>query len=67
MQEEIFQYQICRIHYDIVNLSMGKLVNCVLAYKEVVDKDVDGKLVVRYSEGQIKDILKKLLMMIELI
>jgi len=41
-------------HYDIVNLSMGKLVNCVLAYK-----DVDGKLVVRYSEGQIKDILKK--------
>ena len=46
-------------HYDIVNLSMGKLVNCVLAYKDVVDKDVDGKLVVRYSEGQIKDILKK--------
>ena len=38
---------------------MGKLVNCVLAYKDVVDKDVDGKLVVRYSEGQIKDILKK--------
>lgn len=46
-------------HYDIVNLSMGKLKNCVLAYKAVVDKDVDGKLVVRYSEGQIKDILKK--------
>lgn len=47
------------LHYDIVNLSMGKLKNCVLAYKDVVDKDVDGKLVVRYSEGQIKDILKK--------
>jgi hypothetical protein len=46
-------------HYDIVNLSMGKLKNCVLAYKDVVDKDVEGKFVVRYAEGQIKAILKK--------
>lgn len=48
-------------HYDIVNLSMGKLKNCILAYKDVVDKDIDGKLIVRYSEGEIKDILKKAL------
>lgn len=46
-------------HYDIVNLSMEKLKNCVLAYKDVVDKDISGNFVVRYAEGQIKDLMKK--------
>ena len=37
--------------------SLSELNEAILAI--AVDKDVDGKLVVRYSEGQIKDILKK--------
>lgn len=48
-------------HYDILNLSMGKLKNCVLVYKAVVDQNVDGKFVVRYAEGQIRDLMKKAL------
>ncbi len=45
-------------HYDIVDLTMSKLKECVLLYKDIVDNNIDDKFVVRYAEGQIKSLMK---------
>jgi hypothetical protein len=47
-------------HYDIVNITMKSIIKCINVYKDTYIKDNgDGKLYFRYSEGEIKDILKK--------
>lgn len=46
-------------HYDIVDLSLGKLANCANVYKIVYDNDdAQGKYIRRFLEGEIKDMIK---------
>ena len=47
-------------HYDIINVSIKKLVDCTKVYQEIVEKDSgNNKYIVRYAAGEIKDMLKK--------
>lgn len=47
-------------HYDIINISIEKLVNCTQVYQSIVKTDPEGeKYILRYAAGQIKDLLKK--------
>ncbi len=49
-------------HYDIVNISIPKLINCTYIYRKVFEQDGDeGNYIVRYAEGDIKDLLAKAL------
>lgn len=49
-------------HYDIVDISIEKLVNCTKAYQTVVEMDPEGETyIIRYAAGEIKDLLKKAL------
>lgn len=49
-------------HYDIVNITMKSIIKCINVYKEIYVSDKGNeKLFFRYSEGEIKDILKKAL------
>lgn len=45
-------------HYDILDITLAKLKDCVLVYKEVVDQDEQGRFIVRYAAGQIKELMK---------
>lgn len=47
-------------HYDINNISISKLVNCIKVYKQVVEENEESDdFIVRYVEGEIKDLLNK--------
>lgn len=47
-------------HYDIIEITLEKLVNCTKVYKTIVDKDPNRtKYIIRYEAGKIKDLLKK--------
>lgn len=47
-------------HYDILDITINKLINCVKVYKKVYEADNDeGKYIVTYVEGQIRDLLQK--------
>ena len=49
-------------HYDIIDVSIEKLINCTKVYQTVVKMDPEGKIyIVRYAAGEIKDLLKKAL------
>lgn len=49
-------------HYDIVGVSIEKLINCTKAYQAVVEMDPEGETyIIRYAAGEIKDLLKKAL------
>lgn len=46
-------------HYDIVGITIEKLVNCTRVYQRIVDLDPDGETyIIRYAAGEIKDLLK---------
>lgn len=46
-------------HYDIVNITIEKLITCTRVYKSIVESDPNGgTYIVRYAAGQIKDLLK---------
>lgn len=50
-------------HYDIYNITVSKLVNCINVYQAIVKKDPDGeKYIIRYAAGEIKDLLKNALL-----
>lgn len=48
-------------HYDIQGISIAKLVNCINVYKQVVEDNekADDAYIVRYVEGDIKDLLNR--------
>ena len=47
-------------HYDIINISIGKLVECTKLYRDIISNDLDGeKYVIRFATGEIKDLLKE--------
>ena len=47
-------------HYDILGVSIKKLVNCTQVYQEIVKNDPDEeKYIIRLAAGEIKDLLKK--------
>ena len=49
-------------HYDIINITIAKLINCTCIYRKVFEQDCDeGMYIVRYVEGDIKDLLAKAL------
>lgn len=49
-------------HYDILDITIEKLVNCTKVYQSVVEMDPDGETYIRrYAAGEIKDLLKKAL------
>ena len=46
-------------HYDIVDITIEKLINCTKVYQKIVELDTNGeKYIVRYAAGEIKDMLK---------
>lgn len=46
-------------HYDIVDITIEKLINCTKVYQKIVELDPNGeKYIVRYAAGEIKDMLK---------
>lgn len=47
-------------HYDIVDITIPKLIDCTCVYRKVIEQDNDeGNFIVRYAEGDIRDLLKK--------
>lgn len=47
-------------HFDIIDITLNKLVNCACVYREVFQLDGEqGKYIVRYVEGDIKELLKR--------
>ena len=47
-------------HYNIVNVTISKLINCACIYRKVFEQDDDnGIYIVRYAQGDIKDLLEK--------
>lgn len=49
-------------HYDIIDVSIEKLINCTKVYQTIVEMDPEGETyIVRYAAGEIKDLLKKTL------
>lgn len=47
-------------HYDVINISIGKLVECTKLYRDIISDDPDGeKYVIRFAAGEIKDLLKE--------
>lgn len=46
-------------HYDIIGITMKKLIDCINVYKDVYVKDNgEGQFYFRYVAGQMKDLLK---------
>ena len=46
-------------HCDIMGITMNKLTNCACLYKEILDNEPDeGKYIVRYTAGEIRDLLR---------
>ena len=47
-------------HYDIINVTLEKLINCTKVYQSIVEQDPNReKYFIRYAAGEIKDLLKK--------
>lgn len=47
-------------HYDIIGVTIEKLVNCTKVYQTVAEMDPDGETyIIRYAAGEIKDLLRK--------
>lgn len=47
-------------HYDIINVSIEKLVNCTQVYQSIVKMDPEGeKYILRFAAGEIRDIIKE--------
>lgn len=47
-------------HYDIIDVTIEKLVNCTKVYQTVAEMDPNGETyLIRYAAGEIKDLLKK--------
>lgn len=47
-------------HYDIMDITIEKLVNCTRVYQTIVEMDPDGETyIIRYAAGDIKDLLRK--------
>ncbi len=47
-------------HYDIINVTIPRLINCTCVYRRVFKEDKDqGVYLVRYVEGDIRDLLEK--------
>ena len=47
-------------HYDIVNITMKSIIDCIKVYQDIYIKDNgEGKWYFRYSEGDMKKILKR--------
>lgn len=47
-------------HYDIINVTIPRLINCTCVYRRVFMEDKDqGIYLVRYVEGDIRDLLEK--------
>ena len=50
-------------HYDILNVTVDKLINCINVYQAIVKTDPDGeKYIIRYAAGEIKDLLRSALL-----
>lgn len=46
-------------HYDIVDITMKSIIDCINVYKDIYIKDNgEGKWYFRYSEGEIKEVIK---------
>ena len=46
-------------HYDIIGITIEKLVNCTKVYQRIVESDPNGETyIIRYAAGEIKDLLK---------
>ena len=46
-------------HYDIIGVTIEKLVNCTKVYQRIVELDPNGETyIIRYAAGEIKDLLK---------
>ena len=47
-------------HYDIINITIPNLIKCTCVYRKVFEADNDKEMyIVRYVEGDIKELLKK--------
>lgn len=47
-------------HYDILGISIKKLVNCTQVYQEIVKNEPEEeKYIIRLTAGEIRDLLKK--------
>lgn len=47
-------------HYDIVDISIEKLINCTKIFQTIVKMDPNCETyIIRYTAGEIKDLLKK--------
>lgn len=45
-------------HYDVINITIPKLINCTYVYRRVFREDNDrGIYIVRYTEPEIRDLL----------
>ena len=46
-------------HYDIIGVTVEKLIDCTKVYKKIVEMDPDGEnYIIRYAAGEIKELLK---------
>ena len=58
--QEIAVHDLQDTHYDIVNITIPKLIKCTFVYRRVFMEDNDqGIFIVRYVEGDIRDLLEK--------
>ena len=59
--QEIAIHDLQDTHYDIFNFSLKKLTNCVRVYKTIFDGESEDeeRYIIRFSEVEIKDLLKK--------
>lgn len=47
-------------HYDIINVTIPRLINCTYVYRRVFKEDKEqGIYLVRYVEGDIRDLIEK--------
>ena len=47
-------------HFDILDITIPKLINCSKVFKQIyIDDNDEGKLIVRYAIGELKDLLIK--------
>ena len=47
-------------HFDIIDITISKLINCSKVFKQIyIDDNDEGKLIVRYAIGELKDLLIK--------
>lgn len=48
-------------HYDIIDISLKKLTNCATVYRTIYsqENDEEEKLIIRFTESEIKEKLKK--------